>query len=477
MTANPQSSKDSKRSHIASLRFRGLFFLAGSLLAVTTLAEPDSKPNEYSFRRETIEETLDVAEVLAGFPVRFCLLTKDDRQVVAYYDKARQMTVASRTLGSDQWQTQVLPSRIGWDSHNYVTMAIDHDGQLHVSGNMHNVPLIYFRTEKAGDISTLKQYAMTGKLEDRVTYPKFLKDHRGELIFTYRHGGSGNGNTIYNRYNRKKHFWTRLLDTPLFDGEGRRNAYPLGPVRGPDGWFHVVWVWRDTPDCATNHHLSYVRSRDLIHWESAFGEPVKLPIKMSQKELWVDPIPIHGGIINGGEKLAFGADNRPIITYHKSDEKGNMQIYAARPAEKTWAVHQLTDWNKPVVFGGRGSMGFIGIRVSEVIQAEPGVLTMTYQHQDYGEGQLVMDAETLKPLNRTLPAVPEFPKEMTGIQSDYPGMGIQRVSDIGNSDEAGVRYLLQWETFGRNYDRARKPPLPKPSMLKLYKLKSMPSKE
>ncbi len=43
---------------------------------------------------------------------------------------------------------------------------------------------------------------------------------------------------------------------------------PQGPVRGPDGLFHVVWVWRDTPDRATNHHLSYARSRDLQRWET-----------------------------------------------------------------------------------------------------------------------------------------------------------------------------------------------------------------
>ena len=51
-------------------------------------------------------------------------------------------------------------------------------------------------------------------------------------------------------------------------------------------------------------------------------------------------------------------------------------------------------------------------------------------------------------------------------------MQIQRADDIGNSDDETVRYILQWETLGRNRDRPRLPPLPKPSALRLYKLKA-----
>lgn len=417
-----------------------------------------------------VEQVIDVAPVPAGFPVGFCLLTEGERQYAAYYDEDRRMTVASRLLESDQWQVQVLPSRVGWDSHNYITMALDQEGQLHVSGNMHADPLVYFRTDKAGDITTLRKEPMTGKLESRATYPEFLKDHNGDLIFTYRHGGSGNGINLYNKYDVAKRSWSRLMESPLFDGEGRINAYPLGPVRGPDGWFHTVWVWRDTPDCATNHDLSYARSRDLVHWESAFGDEVELPIRISQTELCVDPIPAHGGIINGCQKLFFDADHRPVINYHKSDENGHMQIYAARPEADGWSIQKLTDWNKPVVFGGGGSMGFIGIHISGLSEAEPGVLTMTYRHRDYGSGRLVIDEQALRPLDKVIDVAPQFPKTLNVVQSDFPGMGIQRRMDIGDSGDERVHYMLQWETLGRNFDRPRDPPLPGPSMLKLYKL-------
>lgn len=437
------------------------------LLFVLLVALPLSHAAPSPYR---LEESLDIGRVPAGFRVGFDLLTAGERQYVAYYDHQRRMTVGSRLLDSDEWQYQVLPSKIGWDSHNYITMAVDDDGHLHVSGNMHCVKLIYFRTEKPGDISTLKRLPMTGKLEDRVTYPKFLRDHEGSLVFTYRHGGSGRGMRIYNRYDLKTRSWSRLLGTPLLDGEGERNAYPRGPVRGPDGWFHLVWVWRDTPDCETNHHLSHARSRDLVNWESVFGDRVELPLVLDEERLWVDPVPPRGGIINGCQKLFFDSKNRPVIAYHKSDERGNMQIYAARPENGEWSRHRLTDWAKPIEFSGRGSMPFIGIWIEGLKPVAPGLLALPYRHRDYGSGRLLIDEESLQRVKRDITIPREYPKELPGLQSDFKGMGIRRASDAGDSGDPDVRYLLQWETLGSHHDRPRKPPLPEPSMLRLHKL-------
>lgn len=420
--------------------------------------------------RFKLEKSLEIAEVPSGFPVGFRLLTAGGRQYAAYYDKHRRMTVAARRLSSDEWTYQILPSKVGWDSHNYVTMAVDANGHLHVSGNMHGVPLVYFRTTTPGDITSLERLAMTGKLEDRVTYPEFIRNRDGKLFFSYRNGASGNGARIYNQYHAATRSWSRLLDTPLMDGEGKRNAYPLGPVLGPDNRFHLVWVWRDSPDCATNHHLSYARSKDLIHWESASGHKVATPIKLDEKSLWVDPVPSGGGIINGCEKLFFGTDRQPVISYHKADPEGNMQIFAARPGKAAWTTHQLTRWNKPVEFGGNGSMGFIGIKISGLERVEPGVLTMSYRHREYGSGRLAVDEKTLRPLTRKIRNRPTHPKELGRLQSDFKGMEIRRQNDSGDSGDGSVRYLLQWETLEANRDRPRTPPLPEPSMLTLHKL-------
>lgn len=420
--------------------------------------------------RYLIAESMDIAEVPADFPVGYCLLTTSSAQYVAYYDRERRMTVASRALDSAQWRYQTLPSKVGWDSHNYITMTLDTGGHLHVSGNMHCDELVYFRTEKPGDVTSLKSAAMTGALENRVTYPAFLTDHQGRLVFTYRHGGSGNGINLYNVYDPGTRTWKRLLDQALFDGEGQCNAYPNGPVRGPDGWFHVTWLWRDTPDCATNHHLSYARSPDLLRWESAFGEKVGLPIRLEHKQLLVDPIPSGGGIINGGHRMFFDSKNQPIINYHKSDAAGNMQIYAARPGKKAWQSHVLTTWDKPVPFSGNGSMGFIGIKISGFTEAAPGLLAMTYQHKDHGNGRLIVDELSLLPVERKIPTLPDLPRQLNKPLSDFPGLGIQRSDSLGGCGDQTVRYMIQWESLGANRDRKPEGTIPPPSMLRLYKL-------
>ena len=115
-------------------------------------------------------------------------------------------------------------------------------------------------------------------------------------------------------------------------------------------------------------------------------------------------------------------------------------------------------------------MGFIGIKISGLTRVEPGILTMTYRHHDYGKGRLVIDAKTLRLIDRKITIPREYPGEMGRRQIDFKGIEIQRAGDKGSSGEEGIRYILQWETLGRNFDRPRKSALPKPSMLRLYKL-------
>ena len=416
-------------------------------------------------------ETVEIDTVPSWFPVGFCLLTEGEQQYAAYYNAKHQMVVARRRLGEREWLKVELPSKVGWDSHNYITMALDKAGCIHLSGNMHCVPLIYFRTRRPGDIATFERAAMTGRDELRCTYPRFLEDANGELLFMYRSGGSGNGSRFYNRYDATGKTWGRFLGGPLFDGGGKCNAYPHGPARGPDGLFHTVWVWRDTPDCATNHHLSYARSRDLEHWQTAGGKPVSLPLTLDQPELCIDPIPAGGGIINGCQKLAFDSDNRPVIAYHKADANGHMQIFVTRFQDKQWKRHPITAWEKAVPFSGRGAMPFIGIKVGDLRKVEPGMFSIGWRHRDYGSGRIVLDEATLQPIERKVAIVPEHPAGLSRPTIAFEGMGVKFASDKGRPSSPDTKYLLRWETLGANHDRPRKPPLPPPSVLKLLELR------
>ena len=56
----------------------------------------------------TLVEMVDLEDVFSGHPVNFALVTRENRQFAAYYDAQRNMTVASRTLGSTTWTVHAL---------------------------------------------------------------------------------------------------------------------------------------------------------------------------------------------------------------------------------------------------------------------------------------------------------------------------------------------------------------------------------
>jgi hypothetical protein len=418
-------------------------------------------------------EKLDIEQVWSGHPVGFCLLTHAPHQFVAYYDAQRRMSVAQRTLASTNWTITKLPSQLGWDSHNYVTMALDREGFLHVSGNMHCVPLVYFRSEKPFDAASLKKLPMTGDRETRVTYPIFLRDKANCLVFRYRDGRSGSGDDLYNVYDEKTRSWKRLLASPLMSGLGKMNAYASVPRLGPDGRFHVVWVWRNNGGCESNHDISYARSDDLATWTDSAGKPLALPITLATGEI-VDPVPIRGGILNGGNALGFDSAQRPIITYYKYDAHGDTQIYAARREASGWKSVQVSDW-KGYRWDFSGGGTIIGeMHVGAVEPAGEGKLALAY-HSGRGAGTWVLDEATLKPIPGAKPNVHREPgpPSLGKITSSFPGMQRKNAHDIG-TPPPGKRYLLTWETLGANRDRPRTGPLPEPVMLRLV---SWPVKE
>ena len=416
----------------------------------------------------TIVKVLDVADVWSGHPVGFALVTTATRQYVAYYDTNRDMIVAQRALTSDTWTTSRLPTTVGWDSHNYIAMDLDSAGFIHVSGNMHAVPLVYFRSVLANEVGSLSSGTMVGSNESSCTYPLFFHDTAGNLVFNYRDGSSGSGNHIFNIYNTGTKAWRRLLNAPFTDGQGARNAYPVGPVLGPDGYWHMVWVWRETPDAETNHDLSYARSRDLVQWQTAAGANLTLPITLATSDI-VDPVPVNGGMINNNTKVGFDAQNRPIVVYHKFDSAGNTQLYNARFEGGRWVTHQTSMWSYRWAFSGQGTLVF-EIQVEPVKVDAAGNLTQRWYHAQYGGwNAFALDPTTLAAtamLGRSLP----YPASLETVESTTAGMHVRWADDSGAGPDPTVIYMLRWETLDSNRDMPRSP-IPPPTRLRLYGFK------
>ena len=309
---------------------------------------------------------------------------------------------------------------------------------------------------------------MIGTQENRTTYPLFLRGQDDQFLFTYRDGQSGNGNQIYNVYDTKNKTWGRLFDRPLTDGEGKRNAYFVGPIKGPDGYFHLTWVWRESPDAATNHDLSYARSKDLINWETgANSRPLILPITLEDSDI-VDPVPQHGGIINGNTKIGFDDQGRVTISYHKNDVNNYTQPWTARLENNQWKRYQITNWPWHWDFGGGGTLVF-AISLGGVSKDSNGCLIQSFAHIKFGNGTWLIDPQTLAAVGQ-LPRFP-IPAEFYRIEGNFTGLNFRVTEDSGRSDQSDIRYVLRWETLDSNRDLPRPKPWPEPSTLRVYALK------
>ena len=163
-------------------------------------------------------ESTVIDDAWGGSTATFDLLTYKDLHIVAYYNRKRQMAVATRKFGGP-WRIKELESTFrGWDSHNYLTIAVDSNDDIHVSGNEHSAPLQYFRSTGLS-VSSLKRAPMTGMQETHITYPRFFATPDGRLAFSYRDGASGDGDIWINVYDAPSRTWRRINSAPLFQGK------------------------------------------------------------------------------------------------------------------------------------------------------------------------------------------------------------------------------------------------------------------
>lgn len=438
----------------------GPWLLRGVPLLVVVISLLSSGLPASASTPQATPKGIDVAPVWAGHPVGFSIRTAGGFQYVGFYDPERRMTVGQRRLDSTQWRFSTLPSKVGWDSHNGVVLEIDRRGYIHLSGNMHGDRLVYFRSNDPHDISGFERLQMIGSRERKVTYPQFLTGNDGRLYFLYRDGRSGAGSRILNRYDEETRSWSRLLSRPLFDGGGEMSAYLTGPVGGPDGYFHLVWMWRDTPMGSTNHDLSHARTRDFAQWENIEGRPLSLPLRPETPGVVVDPVRAGEGLAGLAFGLGWDAKDRPVVSYCKYGPDGYSQMFNARRQSGEWRISQTSDWTYRWDLAHTGAAAW-NISATPVARDAQGRLTQSFEHIEAGRGIWILDHETLRPV--AIEEEPAFPRQLQVVESDFPGMEMRPLA----FDRQG-KYFLRWETLPMNRDQRRKPPFPPPSMLRVY---------
>lgn len=304
---------------------------------------------------------------------------------------------------------------------------------------------------------------MVGDQESSVTYPSLFLNAEGVLHFSYRIGGSGDGTTIWNRYDTSLRSWSRLTDQGLFNGQGAVNAYHnYTPIEGPDGRFHIVFMWRETPVANTNFHISHIASADLLNWETYAGEGVTIPVTPDTPGVVVDPVESRNGLINMGFGIGWDQSDRPIVTYHKYDEVGLSQYFNTRLEGGNWVIHQTSAWPSFKWDLDREGSLAPDVQAGPVTVDPENRLIQTSHHVQHGAKTWVLDEEILA----IEEALDEHPApvvaELMQVRDTFPNMTV-------HLNRYGDRYL-RWETLPINQDRDPGGPYPDPSQLTLYRL-------
>lgn len=282
------------------------------------------------------------------------LVTHKDTQFIAYYDNDGFLILGKRKLPKGEWishKTQYTGNVR--DAHNSISIMVDGDGYLHVSWDHHGHPLRYAKSIESLSLELGDKQPMTGELENNVTYPEFYKMPNGDLIFIYRDGQSGKGNLVLNRYNVKTKTWNQLQKN-LIDGEGKRNAYAQSYVDN-QGVIHISWVWRETPDVATNHDLCYAKSLDGgITWVNSQGIKYTLPITAETSE-YAALIPQNSELINQTTMTTDSKGNPYIATYWREKNSDIPQYHIVYNHRNEWKTMNLNFRNTPFSLKGGGT--------------------------------------------------------------------------------------------------------------------------
>ncbi|MGI4749265.1 MAG: BNR repeat-containing protein [Janthinobacterium lividum] len=298
------------------------------------------------------------------------LVTFRDTQFVAFYDENRFVVLGKRKSGSLTWQLQQTPYQgNAADAHNTIALMVDGDGFLHLSWDHHGNALRYCRSVSPGSLILGDKRSMTGIKENQVTYPEFYKLPDGNLLFFYRDGRSGQGDLIINKYDTRTRKWEQLANN-LISGEGQRNPYPQACVDAK-GTIHISWVWRESPDVASNHDLAYARSTDGGKtWEKSTGEKYTLPITAATAEYAVK-IPQKSELINQTSMTTDAAGHPFIATYWREAGSEIPQYHVVYQDGQSWKIQNLGFRKMAFSLSGGGTKS-IPISRPQIVAAQQG---------------------------------------------------------------------------------------------------------
>ncbi len=316
--------------------------------------------------------------------VHNALHTENGQQFIAYYYRHatdagntnnNRIVIARRSISTNLWQMFFTPFTANTitDGHDVAAFGIDGNGFMHLSWGMHGDAFHYAKTTTSvfgtNNITFGPDTTMTGN-ENTVTYPQWLRLPNGDLLYFFREGVSGSGDTYLNHYYLSSQTWSNVhvtasVQQPFLKGRGWTpdyNAYPNMPVLDTDGTFYLVWTWRYNGDSPagevgyqTNHDFDYARSTNGgLTWIRQNGVPYALPISQSGENGDTNTvaekilsIPEGYSLINQAG-MCLDMNKQPVIAawWAPGTGTGNFRrqyMVAFRDASGVWQTRQVSN--------------------------------------------------------------------------------------------------------------------------------------
>lgn len=302
------------------------------------------------------------------------LLTYNGYQYAAWYHNGtsgantEDFYIARRNLAGSTWEVvdtnlnldngDGTPPGSIWDAHNVISLGISGDGRIHAAWDHHNNTLRYMNTVagvatdpgnavwNAGMFGAERNALNAGGVAiGDVTYPQFVTHSTtGELLFNYRTGSSGNGNSLIATYNPPNDTWNTPhvyingqtpipYSDPWGSNSNERNAYINGMDVDANGRIHVTWTWRETATGGSNHDIMYAYSDDDgATWRNNAGTNLGAVMTMNSPGIIVVPMN-RGNTLMNQQAQAVDPDGRVhIIMWHLKDGQPQINNFTAAPA-------------------------------------------------------------------------------------------------------------------------------------------------
>lgn len=296
------------------------------------------------------------------------LLTVNGIQYGSFYGDDGLLKVFERSLSSGQVKLhEIHGSHDPTDSHNSASLGMDTKGYLHISYGQHSTRLRYRRSTRPFSIDHwTRPLAMSGYMEDAVTYPTFLmyddNSYAPDLQFLYRDGRSGNGQACIKEYDADAQDWSDIMPCP-FSGLDQlpwsSSPYWNTPAIHSDGTIHLGLTWRTHSlgegELVNNIDIGYAYSTDFGEtWFSSNRRHFRLPITPVNRET-IFPVSPGNNLINQSG-AAVDTQGRPHFVFYSNDPDGTPQYQHLWFDGNSWRHAYISSRTSPFSLRGGGTL-------------------------------------------------------------------------------------------------------------------------